>query len=146
MADLDIERAIVIDAPIAVVWKTITEPDQIARWFADRVEIDLRPGGGGSLFFESGNLTAPLLVEAVDPPTSFSFRWCQPDGEQPVHGNSTLVAFTLVAETDSRTKLTVRESGLDAMPLPDDEKERFADSHGGGWDECFERLEGLFRG
>jgi uncharacterized protein YndB with AHSA1/START domain len=146
MADVDIERAVVIDAPIAVVWKTITEPEQISRWFADRVEIDLRPGGRGALFFESSNLTAPLLVEAVEPPTSFSFRWCHPDAEQPVHGNSTLVTFTLVTETDTRTKLTVTETGLDAMPLPDDEKQRFADSHGGGWDGCLERLGGLFQG
>ena len=146
VTDMNIERAIVINAPIAVVWRTITEPDQIARWFADRVEIDVRPGGAGALFFEKNNLTAPLVVEEVDPPTSFSFRWCQPDGERPLHGNSTLVAFALVAETDTRTRLTVTETGLDAMPLPDDEKRRFGESHSDGWKGCFERLGALFGG
>ena len=31
-----IEREIVIEAPAEVVWRTITEPDQISLWFADR--------------------------------------------------------------------------------------------------------------
>ncbi len=143
MADLSIERAIVIDAPIAVVWRTITEPDQIARWFADRVELDARPGGVGTLFFEKNNLTAPLVVDRVEPPTFFSFRWCQPDGKQPVHGNSTLVEFRLVAEADACTKLTVSETGLDAMAMPADEKQRFADSHRDGWEGCLDRLAAL---
>ena len=42
MADQHIEREVVIDAPADVVWRTITEPDQITRWFADKVELDLR--------------------------------------------------------------------------------------------------------
>ena len=42
MTDLTIEREIVIDAPADVVWRTITEPEQIAQWFADRVELELR--------------------------------------------------------------------------------------------------------
>ncbi len=142
MTATNIERTIVIDAPLAVVWRTITDPDQIARWFAARVELDARPGGAGTLFFEK--LTVPIVVERVEPPTLFSFRWCQPDGEQPVAGNSTLVEFTLVADTDTRTTLTVNESGLDAMPLPDDEKQRFAESHGDGWKGCLDRLGALF--
>lgn len=146
MADTTIERAIVIDAPITIVWRTITEPDQIARWFADRVELDARPGGHGTLFFAKNSVTAPFVVDRFEPPTLFSFRWCHPDGEEPMHGNSTLVEFTLVAETDARTKLTVSETGLDAMALPDDDKERYADSHRDGWEGCFDRLSALFGG
>jgi uncharacterized protein YndB with AHSA1/START domain len=26
-------------APAEVVWRTITEPDQMSQWFADRVEL-----------------------------------------------------------------------------------------------------------
>jgi uncharacterized protein YndB with AHSA1/START domain len=143
VTDLNIERTIVIDAPIEFVWRTITEPDQIARWFADRVELDVRPGGSGTLFFEK--LTAPLVVERVEPPTLFSFRWCHADDERPVPGNSTLVEFTLVATTAARTTLTVTETGLDAMPMAAEEKRRFADSHGDGWDGCLDRLGALFR-
>jgi uncharacterized protein YndB with AHSA1/START domain len=144
VTDTTIERSIIVDAPIAIVWRTITEPDQIARWFADRVELDARPGGHGTLFFEQNNHTAPLVVDRLEPPTLFSFRWCHPDRETPAPGNSTLVEFALVAETNTRTRLTVTETGLDAMALPDDEKRRFADSHRDGWKGCFERLVALF--
>jgi uncharacterized protein YndB with AHSA1/START domain len=146
VTSIDIEREIVIEAPIAVVWRTITEPDQVARWFADRVELDAQPGKSGALTFEKNNLTAPLVVERVEPPTLFSFRWCHPEGEQPVRGNSTLVEFTLVEETDARTRLRVTETGLDAVPWPDDEKQRFADSHSDGWEGCLDRLAALFAG
>ena len=40
-----IEREIIIDAPVARVWDALTEADQIASWFGDGAEIDLRPGG-----------------------------------------------------------------------------------------------------
>jgi len=42
-----IEREILIEAPIQLVWRTITEPDQISHWFADGVELVLEPGGHG---------------------------------------------------------------------------------------------------
>jgi hypothetical protein len=38
--EYQIEREIVIDAPVEVVWRTITEPDQISQWFADKVDLE----------------------------------------------------------------------------------------------------------
>ena len=143
MADLSIEREIVIDAPADVVWRTITEPDQITRWFADRVELDLREGGAGILVFE-GKMTAPLVVVAVEPPRRFSFRWCHPDGEAPVAGNSVLVEFTLTEEASDRTRLRVTETGLDTIGWPDEDTTRYAEEHRDGWAEFFGRLEDLF--
>jgi uncharacterized protein YndB with AHSA1/START domain len=69
MAEFQIEREVVIDAPVAVVWRTITEPEQIRQWFADRVELELEPGGRGLMGFEDRAL--PLFVDAVEPPTPF---------------------------------------------------------------------------
>ena len=43
MAEFQIEREVVIDAPVEVVWRTITEPEHIRQWFADRVELLLEP-------------------------------------------------------------------------------------------------------
>ena len=47
MPDLTIEREILIEAPVKVVWRTITEPDQISQWFADKVELVVEPGAHG---------------------------------------------------------------------------------------------------
>src|ERR1017187_9738052 len=91
VTDLTIEREVLIDAPAEVVWRTITEPDQIAQWFADRVQLDLQSGGAGTPVFEgkatAQATTAALVVAAVDPPRLFSFRWGHPEGEAPVPGN-----------------------------------------------------------
>ena len=138
MADLVIEREVLIEAPVQVVWHTITEPDQISQWFADRVELVAEPGARGYMGF--GDHGGPVVVEVVDPPTHFSFRWNYPRGEEPVASNSILVEFTLTAEGDERTRLRVAESGLELLSWPEAEKQRYADEHRGGWPGFLDRL------
>ena len=140
MAELRIEREIMIDAPVEVVWRTITEPDQISQWFADRVELVLEPGGDGAMYFGDAGEGGPLVVEAVEPPTRFSYRWNHPAGETPVDGNSVLVEFMLVPEGDDRTRLRVVESGLEELSWPDTDKEHYAGEHNNGWATFLERL------
>ena len=120
MAGLEIEREILIEAPVETVWRTITEPDQIILWFADRVELVAEPGAHGSMHF--GDQGGPVVVEIVDPPTRFSFRWNHPADEEPVAGNSMLVEFTLTPLGDERTRLRVTESDHESRDWPDAEK------------------------
>src|SRR5579884_683945 len=96
MPGLMIERDILIEAPAEVVWRTITEPAQMSQWFADQVDLVIEPGAHGYLGF--GDQGGPVVVETVDPPPRFSFRWNHPRGEVPVDGNSQLVEFTLTLE------------------------------------------------
>src|SRR5689334_24624203 len=51
MSGLVIEREVLIEAPAEVVWRTITEPDQITQWFASRVELVVEPGAHGYMEF-----------------------------------------------------------------------------------------------
>ena len=141
MSDLVIERDVLIEAPVDVVWRTITEPDQIRRWFADRVELVAEPGAHGYLGF--GDQGGPVVVEAVEPPTRFSFRWNHPRDEDPVAGNSMLVEFTLVPEGPERTRLRVTESGHELRDWPDPERRRYADEHRHGWGDFLDRLAGV---
>ena len=89
MSGLVIDREVLIEAPAEVVWRTITEPDQISQWFASRVELVVEPGAHG--YMEFGDQGGPVVVETVDPPTRFSFRWNHPRGEEPVTGNSAVL-------------------------------------------------------
>jgi uncharacterized protein YndB with AHSA1/START domain len=134
-----VEREILIDAPVEVVWRTITEPDQITQWFADKVDLELEPGGHGYMGF--GDQGGPVVVETVDPPNRFSFRWNHPAGEEPAAGNSLLVEFILAGQGE--TRLQVIESGLDLLAWSTADKQRYADEHNGGWAKFLDRLAAL---
>jgi len=138
MPELVIDRDVVIEAPAEVVWRTITEPDQMSQWFADRVELVVEPGAHGYLQF--GDQGGPVVVETVDPPVRFSFRWNHPRGQEPVTGNSMLVEFTLTPLGEERTRLRVVESGHELRDWPEAEKERYAAEHRDGWVEYLARL------
>jgi uncharacterized protein YndB with AHSA1/START domain len=135
--DYRIEREIVIDAPVEVVWRAITEPDQISQWFADKVELEIEPGAHGYMGF--GDQGGPVVVEVVDQPTRFSFRWNHPAEEEPAAGNSLLVEFTL-AGVGEQTRLRVVESGLDLLAWSTADKQQYAGEHDEGWGDFLERL------
>jgi uncharacterized protein YndB with AHSA1/START domain len=138
MSDLSIVRDVVIEAPVDVVWRVVTEPAQIELWFADRVDLVIEPGAHG--FMNFGDQGGPVVVEAVDPPRRFAFRWNHPDGQEPVAGNSMLVEFTLTPEGEERTRLQVTESGHELLDWPAPEKQRYADEHRDGWGDFIDRL------
>ncbi len=127
-----IEREILIDAHVEVVWAVVTEPEHIAGWFSESVELDLRPGGEMALGW-SGHGTVQGQVEQVEPPELFSFRWvvAQP-GHELTDQNSTLVEFRLSAEGES-TRLTVVESGFSDLVGTENENQRHFDDHQQGW-------------
>jgi len=139
-----IEKEMLIEAPVDVVWQIVTEPDHISQWFSDDAQLDLRVGGQGRLIW-TGRASHPIQVEAIDPPRLFAFRWVYPEGERPGPGNSTLVEFTLSQEAGN-TRLRVVESGFDQIDWSDDEKVRFVEEHSRGWEECFARLQKVAEG
>jgi uncharacterized protein YndB with AHSA1/START domain len=137
MTGLAIERDILIEAPADVVWRTVTEPEQMSQWFADKVDLVIEPGAHGYLTF--GDQGGPVVVEAVEPPVRFAFRWNSPAGEEPAAGNSMLVEFTLTPEGDERTRLRVTESGHELRDWPAAEQQRYADEHRHGWGDFLDR-------
>jgi uncharacterized protein YndB with AHSA1/START domain len=141
MPGLMIDRDILIEAPVDVVWRTVTEPAQMSQWFASRVDLVVKPGARG--YLEFGDQGGPVVVETVDPPTRFSFRWNHPRDEEPVPGNSQLVEFTLTQEDAERTRLRVTESGHESRSWPDAEKQRYANEHQEGWGDFLDRLDTL---
>ena len=136
-----IEREIVLQWPIERVWAALTEAEHIARWFAfDGAQVDLRPGG--AILFrwkEHGEFHA--LIEAVEAPRFFSYRWSLLAGEKPRAGNSTLVEFTLERAGRS-TRLRVVESGFASLDVGEAERRTHLESNRQGWAGAFEQLEG----
>jgi uncharacterized protein YndB with AHSA1/START domain len=139
-----IEREIVIDAPVEVVWRVLTEPEHLQAWFSAAAELDARPGGIGTLTFEnratSSRREVPLQVEAVEPPHRFSFRWDHPAGAAADERNSLLVEFSLVGEGD-RTRLRLVEGRFEQGDFHGQLQD-----HREGWDACLPRLAEYARG
>jgi uncharacterized protein YndB with AHSA1/START domain len=93
-----IRREIVLPAPREEVWEALTEPERLADWFANDVDLDLRPGGGASFRWSNGECRTATVTE-VDPERRLAFEW-DDEGE---------VAFTLDDDVDG-TRLTVVET------------------------------------
>jgi uncharacterized protein YndB with AHSA1/START domain len=138
-----IEQEIVIEAPVDVVWRVVTQPAYIEQWFSDSAEFDLRPGAEGLMTWEDKATKSPttvrLTIESVDELRYFAFRWNYPDDEQAVDGNSLLVEFTLSPEGSS-TRLRLVESGFNSLTWSDAEKQRYLEDHTQGWTVHLGRL------
>jgi uncharacterized protein YndB with AHSA1/START domain len=135
MVQDQIEREVVIEAPVDRVWQLLTEAEHLGTWFGDAgAEVDLRPGGELVMrWSEYGSSHA--RVERVEPNRLFSFRWvpgATGAGAKPADGNSTLVEFTL-AEQGGATVLKVVESGFAGLEQPDEERARIFAGNVEGW-------------
>lgn len=144
-----IEREIVIAAPVQKVWAAVTRAEHIGTWFGDAgATIDLRPGGELTCTWRDGDETKTVhgLVEKVDEPHLFAYRWSNPPGATFDAASATLVEFNLREEGDS-TRLLVVESGFATLPLSEEEKEAHVADHTQGWraelDELREYAAGL---
>ncbi len=142
-----IEREIEIAAPIGVVWRTITEPDQVCRWFSDAADLEVREGAAGTLTFGAGTaqpVVVNVAVVTADAPHRFSFRWIHPAGKMPGPDNSVLVTFTLTSQGVDRTRLRVAETGVEGLGWTHEERARYVDEHRLGWQTHTGRLRALF--
>ncbi len=130
-----VEHEVLIDAPRHLVWEVITDAKHVSQWFSETAEIDLRPGGTGTLTWP-GHPASHLTIEQVERPRLFSFRWVYPQGQTPKEGNSMLVVFTLTPEGE-RTRLHVAETGLREIDWSDADKLGYAKDHTDGWRKHF---------
>lgn len=132
-----IEREILIDAPIEVVWAVVTEPEHVGTWLGDSAAIELRPGGEMLMTWGEGGRVSGR-IERVEPPHIVAFRWGHlsrgpASGAELREGNSTLVEFRLTAEGGG-TRLRVVESGFARLDGTPEENARYAEDHERGWE------------
>jgi uncharacterized protein YndB with AHSA1/START domain len=116
-----IEKQVILDAPRSRVWRALTDVSQFNAWFGVSLTKPFEPGAevSGKIDIRSyEHVTMRIWIEAMDPERLFSFRW-HPYAVEPGVDYSaeptTLVSFRL-EDAPEGTKLTIVESGFDAIP------------------------------
>ncbi|WP_394554968.1 SRPBCC domain-containing protein [Agromyces sp. MMS24-JH15] len=137
-----VRRTIRIAAPVEQVWRAVTQPEHISKWFGIAEFSGTAVGATGTLEFP-GYGKVPLRIEAIDEPRSISYRWGNDDalGSLPDavdDATSTVFTFTLEPIADG-TRLTVVETGFERTSNP---AENLA-SHGEGWVSELDKLVAL---
>jgi uncharacterized protein YndB with AHSA1/START domain len=117
----DIDKQSDLKAPLARVWRALTDHREFGRWFGVKLEQPFRVGG-----IARGYLTYPgyehlileLTVVTLEPERLFSFTW-HPYAIDPAVDYSTeaqtLVEFRLEKIAEG-TRLRITESGFDKIP------------------------------
>jgi uncharacterized protein YndB with AHSA1/START domain len=139
-----IVKRIDIAAPVARVWRALTDYQQFSQWFLVNIEGPFIPGekvGGQLTFPGKEHVRMEVVVQALQPTTYFAYTWhpyaIDPNidysGETP-----TLVEFHLEA-TPTGTLLVVTESGFENLP-----PSRYADAmrmNTRGWEQQLLKIE-----
>ncbi|HEX5957253.1 MAG TPA: SRPBCC family protein [Hyphomicrobiaceae bacterium] len=122
MADR-IVKIVDLKAPVARVWRALTDHNEFGQWFRVRLDGPFEPGA-----LSTGQMTYPgfehypwrAVVVRMEPERLFSFRWQDFDEKSGTDGAlqpTTLVEFRL-EPTPEGTRLTITESGFEAIAEP----------------------------
>jgi len=116
-----IEKTIELKAPVAKVWRALTDHKEFGTWFGVKIDGPFKPGEDST-----GHITYPgyehlrwhAVVTVMEPERRFAFTW-HPYAVDPDYDYSpetpTLVEFTL-EPAGSGTRLVIVESGFDKLP------------------------------
>lgn len=116
-----IEKAIILKAPIARVWKPFADHEEFGRWFQVTLDDPFVPGRTSRGHVTSPgyeHLTWEVVVRTMEPERIFSFTWDPYAVDIDMnHADEapTPVEFML-EETESGTVPRVVESGFDQRP------------------------------
>jgi uncharacterized protein YndB with AHSA1/START domain len=93
-------------------WAAVSDSSALEAWLAERVELELRPGGDAS-FTLAGGEERRGMVEEVAPGERLTFWWWPADGE------SSRVTFELApAVGGTRVRVTETPAGPTALATP----------------------------
>jgi uncharacterized protein YndB with AHSA1/START domain len=117
-----IEKKITLRAPLARVWRALTNAEEFGEWFRVKWEGPFALGArvkGHITYPGYEHLVADITIEKMEPERLFSYRW-HPAAVDPkvdyAQEPTTLVEFHL-APAKEGTLLTVVESGFDRIPV-----------------------------
>jgi len=97
-----IRRNVDLDVSAEQLWQLVSDPERLAEWLGESVDIDLQPGGTGAII-DDGVLKF-VHVDRVDVGRQLSFSWWEPD--QPQHTAQVVFEVAPLAGGGSRLEIT----------------------------------------
>ena len=125
-----IEKNLEFRAGIDRVWEAITDPEHIARWFPEQVEIDeFAVGQRGRFVWDRTECAGgyEFEIDELDPKTRVVWRWAKDAGVALEDTVQTTVEWVLSPSAAGGTRLHLRESGF----VSEDDRQ----GNDGGWDK-----------
>ena len=113
-----IERELILRSPRHEVWIALTTAEGMSGWWADRVEVDLHPGGTMRFHFGDEHGSYEAQIDVLEPEDRFAYFW-RPftDLEEAAdHPDLRTRVEFLLADHPDGTRLTLRETGFAALP------------------------------
>lgn len=139
-----IEKRIELKAPLARVWRALTDHREFGQWFGVKIDgpfIAGKPSRGQITYPGYEHLKWEAVVQKIEPERLFSFTWHPYAVDVNVDYSNetpTLVEFTL-EKTSSGTLLVVTESGFDKIPA--NRRDEAFRRNDGGWAEQMKNIE-----
>jgi uncharacterized protein YndB with AHSA1/START domain len=142
MQPFTVERSIWIEAPPERVWRAVTDPAQLAQWYAPGCpwEIPALTPGAMVKFYNTPTDVQVAALEAVQPPSLLTLRWAA-DAEHPAA--ALVTTFRLEAEAGG-TRVTIHEAGY--APLPPEVRPARVDQAAQGYAASLAALKALLEG
>jgi uncharacterized protein YndB with AHSA1/START domain len=75
-----VHRAVVLPVSREHAWRAVTDPDQLACWLADEVELDARAGGAVQVRWDDGSARVGVVDELTEH-RRIAFRWWAVDAD-----------------------------------------------------------------
>ena len=135
-----IEKQVTLQAPLAKVWRAISNAQEFGTWFKVALQGEFVEGQtirGKITYPGYEHLKAEMQVVRIQPQTYFAYRWhpaAMDPGVDYSREPTTLVEMTL-SEAAGGTALTIIESGFDALPAAR-RAEAFRMNDGGWATQC----------
>lgn len=114
MESVAVERSVWIDAPRQRVWRALTEPEHLERWYAPGCPwvIPTLKVGEPVKFYNTDTDIQLATIEVIEPPRQFTLRW-QLD---PLNPELTLVNTFLLEEENGGTRVVAIQAGYESLP------------------------------
>lgn len=139
---IGIERSIWIDASRERVWEAITDPQQVAQWFAPGMTFKTSGTGVGSRMYiedpETGGEMYVQILEVYDPPSRLATR------SQATPPEPSFVTRYQLDSVNGGTQLTLSFSGYEA--LPEEVRQPMIDENSTGFELMLQNIKAFIEG